>query len=166
MQSLMARAVCLSHEAWGKLMTKVMCNAETKEMLDFFRVNPLAMTKFKAYLAGLYTCSSTGGGLPEWFMDELQRHWFCSVRSGAMSDPTFVELIHKNMHVFDDYPPFSIFDIVGKIVPLEDGWLGSCYSLNEDYTYVSWLYPRRSNPLTPRCLSKLHVYNGLLTYEL
>ena len=132
MQSLMARAISLSHEAWGKLMSKVMCKAETKEMLEFFRVNVLAMTKFKAYLAGLYTCSSIGGGLREWFMDDLQRHWFCSVRPGAMSGPSFMELIHKKMHVSEVYPSYSMFDVFGKMIPLEDGWLGSCYSLDEE----------------------------------
>jgi hypothetical protein len=153
MQALVERSLCLSIESFGKLMSKVMCNAETKEMLEWFRVDPLAMTKFKAYLAGLYTCSLTGGGLRDWFMVELQRHWFCSSKPGAKLDQSLTECFRGYETVLDTRRDW-------KIIPYGNGWIRTCYSLNEKYSYVSWLYIRRPNPITPSCLSKLPVYNG------
>ena len=119
MQALVERSLCLSIESFGKLMSKVMCNAETKEMLEWFRVDPLAMTKFKAYLAGLYTCSLTGGGLRDWFMVELQRHWFCSSKPGAKLDQSFVQLLDNKLNVFEDMKPYSIRDVIGKLYLME-----------------------------------------------
>ena len=51
-----------------------MSNGDTDAYVNFFRVNPWAMTKLKAFLQGMYCCSSAAAALPNWNMDELQRH--------------------------------------------------------------------------------------------
>jgi hypothetical protein len=126
--------ITMSIEAFGMLVQTIFCNKETGLKMEFFLVNPLAMTNFKAYMAGLYNCSPTGGGLKQFFMDELQRHWFCMVRPGALDDPDFKTLLHKKIKVFEDTEEYSLYDKFSKILPEADGWAGTC--LDDDYTFV------------------------------
>ena len=65
-----------------------------------------------------------------------------AVREGALDDPGFNEFLHHKAHVFEDGEPFSLSDMIGKIIPTKAGWVGSCYRLSDEYPNRDFFYAR------------------------
>ena len=73
-------------------------------------------------------------------------------------------MLDTKLKVFRDMEPYSLRDIVGKIIPGAPGWVGCCYRLSPDYPMVDWYYGFQKNAVV-RPFAESPVYDGISTVQ-
>ena len=51
-------------------------------------------------------------------------------------------MLHHKATVFEHEPAYSLYDLIGKIIPQEPGFVGCCYRLSKDYPKIDFFYAR------------------------